>query len=275
MNELTDMNEIEAAKLIKDNYTKLYKIAGEVAQCPMDTTKEVSWVNNQHIWPNRIYGLNVSEVNIDNMLEWITDGMKSGKLPEILTTSLFTMPKNYENYFSKHGIEKKFDAQGMVLSLDMFDEDEKYAQIDLTINKVTVTTNNGELNDELALWCNVVLKALFDQSESYFNAYYNVISKLLDMNIIQCFVAYVNEQPVATSMLYISENNIGGIYHVSTLKEYRGLGIGKEITKAALIYAKENSCKLSVLFASELGEAVYRKLGFKTYCSFGRYGLKK
>ncbi len=83
------------------------------------------------------------------------------------------------------------------------------------------------------------------------------------------------DEVVATSMMYRSAPDVVGIYHVSTLKAYRGQGIGKEITRVPLIHAKELGCRIAVLFASKSGESIYRQLGFESYCTFGRYGLLK
>jgi|GEM_PF-5273356 GNAT superfamily N-acetyltransferase len=265
------MNQTQVAQLIKENYRALYLTAGRAANCPMVQSDQFSWVNNQHIWPNRIYGLNLKEDLAEDVLREMVQGMASGELPEIITTSMFTQPKNYETIFARVGLEKKFEAAGMALDL---------TQITWTATKssestTSFTTKIVETEEEINAWCSVVMEALFEQPIHRMEAYRNVIAQLIWRQEIRCFMAKQGDEVVATSMMYQSASDIVGIYHVSTLKAYRGQGIGKEITRIPLMYAKELGCRIAVLFASKSGESIYRQLGFESYCTFGRYGLAK
>lgn len=73
------------------------------------------------------------------------------------------------------------------------------------------------------------------------------------------FVGYEDARPVACAAAYIGEREVG-VYMVATLPEARGKGHGAAIT-AATIAAAPNLP--AVLQASELGQPVYRRLGFQ------------
>jgi GNAT superfamily N-acetyltransferase len=89
---------------------------------------------------------------------------------------------------------------------------------------------------------------------------------------VHLYLAFIDENPVATSLLFTSAG-IAGLFLISTLPEYRNMGIGKKITQAPLMAAKQAGYKIGGLFATELGEKIYTRLGFKKYCNFDIYCL--
>jgi ribosomal protein S18 acetylase RimI-like enzyme len=86
------------------------------------------------------------------------------------------------------------------------------------------------------------------------------------------FLAYCEEKPVATSLLFTHKNS-AGIYYVSTLPAYRNKGFGLKITRAAMQAAKESGFKNVILQATPLGAKVYIRAGFKEYCRAEIYKL--
>jgi hypothetical protein len=86
------------------------------------------------------------------------------------------------------------------------------------------------------------------------------------------FLAYFEEKPVATSLLF-THNNSAGIYYVSTLPAFRNKGFGLKITQAAMKAAKESGFKNVILQATPLGAKVYIRAGFKEYCLADIYKL--
>jgi hypothetical protein len=79
------------------------------------------------------------------------------------------------------------------------------------------------------------------------------------------FIAYLDEKPVATSLLFTNKNT-SGIYYVSTLPAYRNKGCGLIVTQAAMQSAKESGFKEVILQATPMGARVYTRAGFKEYC---------
>jgi GNAT superfamily N-acetyltransferase len=64
---------------------------------------------------------------------------------------------------------------------------------------------------------------------------------------------------------------VAGIYAVATMPEVRRKGIGGWITLYPLLQARAVGYKVGVLKASEMGESVYRSLGFQDYCRITQY----
>jgi GNAT superfamily N-acetyltransferase len=73
------------------------------------------------------------------------------------------------------------------------------------------------------------------------------------------FVGYENGRPVACAAAYLGEREVG-VYMVATLPGARGKGYGAAMTAATLAVAPELP---AVLQASDLGQPVYRTLGFE------------
>lgn len=73
------------------------------------------------------------------------------------------------------------------------------------------------------------------------------------------FVGYQDGRPVACAAAYVGESEVG-VYMVATLPEARGKGYGAAITAATLAVVPELP---AVLQASDLGQPVYRTLGFE------------
>lgn len=78
----------------------------------------------------------------------------------------------------------------------------------------------------------------------------------------QIFVGYLNDQPVATNMLF-KGGGVAGVYAVATVPSARGKGIGAAITLKPLLEARDEGYIYAVLFSTEMGKSVYQRIGFR------------
>jgi len=84
------------------------------------------------------------------------------------------------------------------------------------------------------------------------------------------FLALESGVPTSTSAHMIPDGVIG-IYDVSTRPAYRGRGMGRFITLAPLLKARDEGYKTAVLQASEMGAPIYEKIGFESVGTFPLY----
>lgn len=78
------------------------------------------------------------------------------------------------------------------------------------------------------------------------------------------FIINHRNRAVATAVLII-RNGIIGVYNISTIPDLRGRGVGRFATGEPLRLAREEGYRTAILQSSDLGEPVYRRLGFKSY----------
>lgn len=127
--------------------------------------------------------------------------------------------------------------------------------------------------EDLNIWKDVSF-AGFDFPKAT-SGQYNRFVKTFDLRADspqRFFLAYANGQPVATSLLFLTEK-AAGIYFVTTRAEHRQKGIGLKLTQAMMQYAKISGARFATLQSSPDGLRVYQKAGFKEYCRVDVYSL--
>ena len=84
------------------------------------------------------------------------------------------------------------------------------------------------------------------------------------------FLALENGFPTSTSAHMVTDSVIG-IYDVSTRPAYRGRGLGRFVTLAPLLNARNEGYKTAVLQASEMGAPIYENIGLESVGTFTLY----
>lgn len=81
--------------------------------------------------------------------------------------------------------------------------------------------------------------------------------------VFEHFLARWQGEPCAISTLLYS-SRCAGVYHVVTLPGYRGRGLGKALTLAAMYPARRAGYSTAILAATPSGFPLYQHLGFET-----------
>jgi predicted acetyltransferase len=66
-----------------------------------------------------------------------------------------------------------------------------------------------------------------------------------------------------------------GLYGIGTPPPHRGNGYGSALTVAGIRWGASNGATVAVLQASQLGEPVYRSLGFRTVFDMTAWSLPR
>ena len=78
----------------------------------------------------------------------------------------------------------------------------------------------------------------------------------------RCYVGRLHGKPVASNMLF-NGAGVASVFGVATVPEARGKGIGAAITLQPYLDAMHMGYQHGVLFGTELGAPVYRRIGFR------------
>jgi len=78
------------------------------------------------------------------------------------------------------------------------------------------------------------------------------------------FLTCIDGEPVGTASAFI-EDGVVGLASVGVREECRRQGIGSAITLAALETARNQLCRLGVLFSSPMAKSMCAGLGFRQY----------
>jgi len=136
-----------------------------------------------------------------------------------------------------------------------------------------ITLRRVENKNDLELWRDVSFSGFEFPAET--RRQYEHFTKSFDLHPDcphQLLLAFANDRPVATSILFLT-GKAAGIYFVTTLAEYRKKGIGLALTQATLQRAKEAGVRHATLQSSPDGLHVYEKAGFKEYCRADIFSL--
>lgn len=99
--------------------------------------------------------------------------------------------------------------------------------------QILLIDDNQKLNDYITIY-----QQLIPHDSNQIEVFYSMAEKhiLKQSSSLKLFIGYINDRPIATSALFVNEN-VAGVWDVTTLKEFRRNGIGTDMTLHALFYA--------------------------------------
>lgn len=86
-------------------------------------------------------------------------------------------------------------------------------------------------------------------------------------------IGYLDGQP-ACSAHVVFAGGVAGLYNIATHRVFRRRGFGTAMTLAAMRAAREHGYRTVVLQASEMGEPVYRRIGYRVDGEFALYAVE-
>lgn len=87
--------------------------------------------------------------------------------------------------------------------------------------------------------------------------------RTLEIEHVRHYLAWVGNTPVGTASLVLS-NGVAGVWNVGTLSEYRHRGVAATLMHHILREARSIGYEASMLLASNEGQPLYDRLGYKT-----------
>jgi len=205
--------------------------------------------------------------DIDRKIDVTLGHFKARRIPMDWAVSQASQPANLGAYLEAHGLSYLGANTAMVLDM-------RSMHVDLPTHP---NLRIEEVNDleTLKLWRLVSDKG-FESSSDHAKAYYDTyINMGLGPHLPwHHYIGWLYGEPVASSSLLLYAG-VAGIYGVATIPEVRRQGIGAAMTLESLHKAHSLGYRVATLSPSELGLAMYRRIGFREYSktSFYRWSL--
>tara|TARA_R110000772_G_scaffold109635_2_gene212919 strand:- start:1905 stop:2633 length:729 start_codon:yes stop_codon:yes gene_type:complete len=204
-------------------------------------------------WPSKVFGIDSERLDF----EQLKLKMKTGLLPNSLGIAENELT---EKLLLTHNFEKTSVVKGMYLNLSS-----KQKPID---NFSTIQQVDTELK---------AIKFAKIAAKSFgYEIYPKTIISLLNFDSkIRLYLGRHNGSSVSCGIIFLDENKVSGIHMIGTIPEYRGRGLGKIMTAKLICEAFNNRSNTVVLVASESGERIYAKMGFKVHGTLSSYSIQE
>jgi ribosomal protein S18 acetylase RimI-like enzyme len=236
-------------KKITENLFELWTYVGQQTGLLLESSSYKAIMVHDSEWPKRVYSFE----NDDAIYKAIFQ-ISQNKLPEIVTVSK-TSPLGNDKQ-----AQLLFVQKNMALFFDRYQVAEN---VDQNIREVR-TRDDAEL---FALCASKAFAYKIDSEIIFKTSQKPQKAKLF----------FYNQKNIAMAcgMIFFDSNNNAGLHMIATLPEGRGRGIGKSMTEKLLLEAKRRVCKCCVLQASQMGEGIYKRLGFAAYGELETYRILK
>lgn len=200
---------------------------------------------------------------IDQSIDSILHIFRRRDLPMIWSVTPASRPRDIGRYLLAHGLRHAGDAPSMACDLNGLPAGPSFP------DGVVIQSVRDEAT--LLRWCQVLV-AVFEFPAFVSQALFEVMAIIgfePDAQV-KNYVGLEGSHVTCVSTLVLA-GGVAGIYNVGTIPQHRRRGLGRAITLAPLLEARDLGYRLGVLQSTEMGYPVYSALGFIEYCQFGRY----
>jgi hypothetical protein len=270
-NILTNPSETELKSAVQENLHALFRSMERIPGCELQESENLGLhhapLSNpmfRGAWKTR-FTPEEAETKIDEVLDWF----HQRQAPDFFWwTDPLTQPVDLVERLMKRGFDGNLEGDpGMVANLDELNED---IQPPAGLNII-----HAKEQKSLSDWRDTFAEA-FEMPVAGGQAWVDATRSIKQENVPwQLFVGYLEQQPVSTSML-ICGAGVAGIYAVGTIHRERNKGIGAVMTLKPLLEARKQGYRYAVLFASRMGNSVYKRVGFREVaCKIGIYVMER
>jgi len=203
---------------------------------------------------NVVFNARIKPENVDSVIKSITEKARTKKVPLRWYTGKDTEPANLGEHLISHGFTKDGPVPMMAIDMQTLKEDIH------TLSGLDVIEVKDI--DNLKIWNNVASRG-FGGTPQGERAMFRWFSVVMESGLpLRFYLAIHNGVPVATSQMILAEG-VAGIDRVATIPEARNKGIGYAVSLHPLLEAREKGYQAGTIQATEMGERVYSRMGFR------------
>lgn len=237
------------SKAMMDNHKALFQLLGSSKESTITYQQEglFSVMAINQVYPKLTLCYNVqnkTEIDLTRYLVAVEKKQASPYmlLPESLMTGFFV------SWLKGNGFRKIDVWTYMTIQLSALPE--------VTDSELQIVSVDDD--DRLEQWLSVV------ESNFFYHAKIerDIFSRHFSNNDLTLWLGKFEDKPVCAALSYIQADSVG-LYMISTNKEFRGKGFGKQITLTALHRASSKNVKRGLLQATRTGTNLYESIGFR------------
>ena len=262
---LKDLSADALVAAIENNLHATWNLVGGTPHANIENDNAVMRLRSGVPSPlcNGVFRARFEAESADAEIDAALSPFRSRKMPMIWWTGPSSRPSDLGQRLENRGLVHAGESPGMAADLELID-DKPPVPPELHIRSVATVR---VLKDWLAAF-----EAGFEMSRAAARFFFDVFGSIGPEYRLPArhYVAYLGEEPVACSSMFLLAG-VAGIYNVATVPDARGLGIGAAVATAPLIRARAEGYRVAILHATEAGLGVYRRLGFREYCTIGQY----
>jgi GNAT superfamily N-acetyltransferase len=256
---------VDTVRAIEENGAELLLVLGRAAGAELRDDGRVSWtIGNCPIdYHNAVVRADLSPEEADGEIEASLGRMRAHSVPGSWHVGPSIRPPDLGERLLARGFEYGGDDIGMAADLSELPEEVPTPE-GFAVERVRDGAG-------LAAWVEALGSGFGEGpvEAEWVGGVYRELG-FGDAGPLRHYLGRLDGEPVATATLYFGAG-AAGVYFVSTVEHARRRGIGAEITRAALLEARDLGYRSGVLGSSEMGYPVYRRLGFEEHCRIGLY----
>jgi ribosomal protein S18 acetylase RimI-like enzyme len=214
-------------------------------------------------WANGVKAPRLTEATADGVVESVGELLRARGVAGTWSVSPLATPPDLGARLERTGFVREYDLRMMAAEMRAIDIDTP-GPAELSVQRVVT-------EDDHVRWLRV-MEVGFDMPEGHTQTIDRTVRALGfdgDVPWIR-FVGTVDGAAVASSGLMLF-GGLAGVYNVATVPEARRRGFGTALTREALRYGREAGYRVSALGASDMGVAVYERMGFRDVCVVRQY----
>ena len=267
MKLLQDLESKEINQALEEYGASMYKLLNSInrEKIVVFTSDETVWSLTNRPFPlfNLVFRSKFKEENAEEAIQEIMSKCRSNNVPMLFQVGPNSTPTNLISILEKNGFEFSDEIPGMACEIQ---------KLNLSIEIPSGFKIKRVIDGNMIKIYMDVVKNVFGMPDVANEGMLDFFTTMgFEENLpVQHFIGFLNDKPVATSMVVMGPR-VAGILNVTTVPEARRKGIGTFITSFPLQFAKNRGYKIGVLTSSEEAYQMYEKMGFQEMCKIKRY----
>ncbi|MBN2167839.1 MAG: GNAT family N-acetyltransferase [Actinobacteria bacterium] len=262
------MPEEHFIREIEHNLFESWKCLARAPGCELLDEPEMLRFTSGIAYPllNSVLKSNIPGWDIKKKVAGTLDFFRKRDLPMLWWITPSTKPPHLNTELEKEGLVLAEAVSGMGMDLGRFSGDAEHSS-----SAVILPVKD---KDDLDKWLSVFETSY--EMPGFIIPFFRDAMRYAGLGPafpFRHFTCLINETPVACATIFIHENT-AGLYNVGTVPQARGKGAGAAISAHSISEAIDSGCRAMVLHATEMGEPIYKRLGFKKFCEIKAYVMQ-